>query len=936
MKNKPTLLFLLLLGFLITVADTAMAQSAQRTKIRVGLIEYPGFCYKDTDSIYRGIDVELTYKIVQIMGSDVEIVPCSYSATKLLHMLNEGEIDVAGDIMDTPDRRQHFLYSEQEEGHSYCSVYVNADDKRFLYGDIEQLQKMTYGCEKSVAVRTVFISWCKKYGFVPNIKTYDSYEEVNRAIARREIDAGIIGAETVEGYRIIQKFTPMPYYYLFTKDDVLLKNKFDSALEQLLQKDPLYEQKLYNKYMTAADVGIEAFTHDETKYIHSASTIRVAMVQNNAPFFSMNKGKCNGIIPDYYAHLSDVTGLRFSFLEYENEDKAIAAVLDGECEVLGLTVDDLVTTSQKGLHLTTEYTVLDAALVTKNSCKKVRSVAVNRKNERRISTKIVQQKSLMSLVICPSTDACFEWLQKNKADAVITSIPAAVWHINQHNVSQHALSAMPEINWSISGAVNKHDAVLCSILDKAITISESQMQSIISTNTLQEQTLKSVIERIPPLFFAIFALVMFTMLIIVTVTSMLLHKRHVEAALVERMKQENARKEAELAAVEKNTEEKNVFFSNISHDMRTPLNAIIGFSELAMKEPMDKKEADYLSKIQLSGKLLLDLINDTLTISKINSGKITISTAPVDTDTLINSIVIPIREIAAKKNIEFTVDLTQMRQREIVADVLNLQKIFLNLLTNAIKYTPRGGHVFFKVAFDETAALETTAIVRDDGIGMSSSFLPHLFEPFTQEHRYVSGDSDNSTLSIGGTGLGLSIVKRLVDLMGGTIDVETEVNKGTTFTLHFHFELVPEVPTIKKETEQQAVKTNLAGKKVLVCEDNMLNREIIQAILEEWQMKVVTAENGKQGVELFAASAENEFAVVLMDLRMPEMNGYEAAIAIRRLKREDVVFVPIVALTADVFDNNAQKCYDSGMNAHVAKPVDQQKLHDTLCRLIVR
>src|SRR5574344_1861641 len=261
--------------------------------------------------------------------------------------------------------------------------------------------------------------------------------------------------------------------------------------------------------------------------------------------------------------------------------------------------------------------------------------------------------------------------------------------------------------------------------------------------------------------------------------------------------------------------------------MHTPLNAVIGFTRLAQKENVpEKTKVEYLKKAEMSGVLLLDLINDTLTISKVNSGKMELRLQPCRAIDLLTTVTAPIRESAEKKNIKFTTDFTAIIDEYIAADKLNVEKIFLNLLTNAVKYTPEGGHVWYKAVRDKECDGKVwfTFIVKDDGIGISSEFLPHIYEPFSQEKRagYESM----------GTGLGLSIVKQLVTLMGGTIEVQSEKDKGTSFIVHLEFNKVNPVSSKRKIPEIE-IKAVLAGKKVLLCEDNVLNREIAEAILRD-------------------------------------------------------------------------------------------------------
>jgi signal transduction histidine kinase len=384
-----------------------------------------------------------------------------------------------------------------------------------------------------------------------------------------------------------------------------------------------------------------------------------------------------------------------------------------------------------------------------------------------------------------------------------------------------------------------------------------------------------------------------------------------------------AEREAAVAA-------KDRFFSDISHDMRTPLNAIIGFSGLARRPgtPEEKKD-DYLDKISASGQLLLELISDTLTISQAGSGKLRLNRKPMDSRQVMEELVIPIRAAAEKKNIEFRYENTEPR-RAVLADELSIKKIVLNLLSNAVKYTPEGGRVEFLVSREaaEGRCPDTVIVVRDNGIGMSESFLPHIYEPFAQENR-MGGDG-------GGTGLGLPIVKHLVDLMGGTITVRSQPGAGTEFVVRLPLEETAPLAEECGEAAAPGGPDTLSGKKILLCEDNALNREIACTLLAAKGVTVVSAEDGQSGTAMFSQSEPGSFDAILMDIRMPVMNGYEATEAIRALDRPDAGTVPIIAMTADAYDDDVRRCLSAGMNAHIAKPIDPEELYGKLAAAISR
>ncbi len=397
-----------------------------------------------------------------------------------------------------------------------------------------------------------------------------------------------------------------------------------------------------------------------------------------------------------------------------------------------------------------------------------------------------------------------------------------------------------------------------------------------------------------------------------------------------------------LEQAEKASAAKSEFLSNISHDMRTPLNGIIGFTGLALDCPSPPQVHDYLTKIQSSGSFLLALINDTLDLSRIESGRITISPSVLDSSELLDSVITPIRSVASAKGVRFVVDTSRAPRAFIETDRLNCQKIILNLLSNAVKFTPPGGLVELIIEYLDAAPSAVpvppagapdrqhriaSIIVRDTGIGIGPDFLPRLYEPFTQEH--ASGSEYSS-----GTGLGLSIVKQLVDLMGGSISVSSRPGAGTQFSLTLPFNILPACKSLQHSPPRS--RRTLQNALILVCEDHPMNLEIARALLEKRGMRVITAPNGKIGLDVFLASKTSEISAILMDIRMPVMDGLAAARAIRALPRPDAAGIPIIAMTANAFEDDVKASRDAGINAHLAKPIDPELLYLTLERNILR
>ena len=374
---------------------------------------------------------------------------------------------------------------------------------------------------------------------------------------------------------------------------------------------------------------------------------------------------------------------------------------------------------------------------------------------------------------------------------------------------------------------------------------------------------------------------------------------------------------------------KSDFLSRMSHDMRTPLNGIIGMTYLTKELELPPKVRENLDKIDTSSKFLLSLINEVLDMSKAESGKIELHPEPYDSAVFfryLDSVVLP---LCREKSIRFVVDARPVTSVVPLMDTLRINQVFFNLLSNAVKFTPEGGTVTYRLRehLAENGRLVLEGEVSDTGIGMSDAFQRRLFEPFTQEMR-----NDNSETR--GTGLGLAIVKKLLDLMGCEISVQSRVGTGTTFRMRGEFDCVPAAALDDQpaETEPEQETARLAGLHVLLCEDHPLNREIAKTLLSEKHVMVHIAEDGQQGVREFSNSAAGFYDAILMDVRMPVMDGLEATRQIRRLARPDAGSIPIIAMTADAFADDVQKCLDAGMNGHVSKPIDPQKLYAALCQ----
>ena len=407
-----------------------------------------------------------------------------------------------------------------------------------------------------------------------------------------------------------------------------------------------------------------------------------------------------------------------------------------------------------------------------------------------------------------------------------------------------------------------------------------------------------------------------------------IQQEHSEQEYRKSLEQKNAALELAVQRETKANLAKREFLFNMSHDIRTPMNAIIGFTALAQTHIDDRDQVeDYLKKISVSSQHLLSLINDVLDMSRIENGKVTLETKPVHLPELVGDIGDAIQVGADKKHISFTVDTAGMKNEDVIADPLRLEQILINVLANAVKFTPDGGQISLRIVQKDTAPADYADFefhIKDNGIGMSEEFQKHIFEQFARER--------TSTVSkIQGTGLGLAITKSLVDMMGGRITVESEPGRGSEFTISLRFP-VGEAKAGQMIPVSKA--SGFTGKKLLVVEDNELNLEIASTLLEEAGFEVDTAGNGKIAVEKVEAASAGRYDLILMDVQMPEMDGYEATRRIRALPDKKKAAIPIVAMTANAFEEDQKNALNAGMNGHIAKPLDIQKLFQVLSELL--
>ena len=936
--RRTAVCFLILTCTMVQLALPALAFGRRARKtVKVGVLNNTTYAAQDENGVWRGLDIECLIAISQKAGFDLEFIDSS-NDPDFLGSLDKGTYDIVADVVQTPDRENNYLFTDEAIGNTLSTLAVRSDDDRWDYGNIQQISQMRLGVLSSYASNADFRAWCGKHDATPDITEYENIEQMTAALMNGEIDGEVYTAvyskaDTAK-LRAIMKFLPESFYYAFRRDDVALKNQVDDALSQILTGNADYLTSLKNKYEEQFGVNELPFSAAEKEYIAAHPVFTIAVLSGDAPYYETDKSGTDwGILPDYYAMIAENTGFQFQYRAYPSQAEAIAAVKEGEADILWVFSGGMISSQQYELALTYRFSTANSILLTNtgSDLSAISSIAVIERAADSLQTDLEKAFPDVSVQTYETAQQCARSLADRNTSAILIGLPSATWLINQANTSTYSITPMSGAASDLCGAVDSSNQILCSILNKRIESTRDSFAGLVAKDTLPKSDWKTTLSRVPLIWTLLIVCALLLLVLGLAWTLMMLRRRQRERAAVLAAQAETEKQRMQVLAIQKSTEERNRFFANISHDMRTPLNAITNFIRLAQADNLScEKRAAYLSKAESSSRLLMDLINDTLTVSRLTSGKLQLRPQPCRTGDLVESVVSPIREAAERKRIDFQVDDSRMQDQIILADKLNIEKIYLNLLTNAVRYTPEGGHIWYSIVQDseQDGQLCYTTTVRDDGIGISPAFMPHLFEPFSQEKR-PGYDSV-------GTGLGLSIVRQLVDLMGGSIEASSEIGKGTAFVVKLRFDKVSDAASVPDRISPADDAELLRGKKLLLCEDNALNQEIASALLNSRLATVVCADNGSLGVQLFSESMVGEYDAILMDIRMPVMDGIQAAGIIRALDRPDTRTIPIIAMTADAFSDDVQRCLDAGMNAHVAKPVEPAALYSVLAEYLAK
>ena len=906
--------------------------------IRVGSFE-DTFDYVDENGVRLGYGYELMQALAGYTGWKFEYVKCDWS--NCFDKLENGEIDIMGDISYTDERAQRMLFSDEAMGEEKYILYADLSNMDIGTSDFKSLDGKRIGVLMGTEPEIMLTEWENKNGIHTEHVNVSNNADVEKKLANHEIDGFVSLEESIwseQGISSVTTIGKSGIYFAINKERSDIKTELDYAMRQLEQDSPFFKADLYKKYFTLDY--IQVLTGKEKVWVEEHGGIQIGFLNNDPAIFSMDEetGKLTGMLAEYISYAKDCLGnqtLEFNMQAYDNYDEMLQALQNREIDMIFYVGRNPYFAEQNGYALTNTawtYSLMAVTDEEKFDENKVYTVAVP-KEKYALKQHIAFSYPEWKIVDCDSLDNAADMVIQEKADCFLMGASQALTYDNSQNFKSVPLTKTMEACFAVRGG----EGSLLSILNKTIKAMPSDMLTsalAIYDSTADKVTFLDFIKDNMLAFFVTAGLSVLTIIGIILVLLRKAKKAEAVAKLAAKStKKLNDKLEIALKKAEDASLAKTRFLNNMSHDIRTPMNAILGYAQLMEEELKGKnlpETSDHLEKLRQSGNLLLSIINNVLDMARIESGKMEIDENYGRIEDIRQTLFEIFDDEEKKKNIalHYTINV---EHEHILTDTTKVKEIFANILSNAIKYTPSGGSVMVNIdelVCDEPGYMMVRTRVSDTGIGMSQDYLTKIFDAFTRER--------NTTKSkITGSGLGMSIVKKYVDQLGGTIDVESEPGKGSTFTVTLKNRIADESYYVKRSDESSGTASEiLEGRNILLAEDNDLNAEIAEAILERAGLKVERVEDGIQCVNRITKMPARTYDMILMDIQMPQMNGYKATQEIRHLPDKDKACIPIIAMTANAFEEDKRDAFAAGMNDHIAKPVDLSILISVIAKYI--
>ena len=921
-KSACVMLSLLLLLSAVLPVKAA-AETASAKVVRVGSFE-DTFNYVNEKGARKGYGYELLETLSGYTGWQFEYVTCDWS--DCFEKLKNGEIDIMGGISYTEDRAEEMLFSDEPMGVEKYYLYADLSRADISASDFKTLNGKKIGVLMGTEPEVMLAEWEEKYGLKTEHVNISNNEDVKQKLANHEIDCFVSLEESFWAERGISTITRVGesgIYYAINKNRPDIKEELDDAMRALDEAVPFYTADLYKRYFSMDYTPI--LTGEEKAWLRKHGAIRMGFLASDSGVstFDPATGEFTGVITDYIQFAADCLGnqeLEFQLVGYDSKEAELDALKSGEI--------DMIFHCDQNPNLAEEYHFACTNTTwTSNLMAVTNKQHFNENNVNRIAVpqnKLSLKKYLAfyypqwEIVDCDTQEDAARLVKDGQADCFVTGISSE----NKYS-KKYSFYSVPLVNPVRSCfAVNSGNRSLLSILNK--TIKAMPVNMLAGALAMYKSSARKVTlsDFIKDNFFKVMLISSIAVAVVLLTILMLLQKaRKAEAAArkaASDTQELNAKLQVAVEKAESANRAKSTFLSNMSHDIRTPMNAIIGFTTLALSNIDDTDRVkDYLGKTLASSNHLLSLINDVLDMSRIESGKIHLEEVEVNLSDVLHDLKTIVSGQIYAKQLELYMDAMDVTDEDVYCDKTRLNQILLNLLSNAIKFTPAGGTVSVRVrqlAGKVRGCGQYEFRIKDNGIGMSQEFAQKIFEPFERER--------TSTVSrIQGTGLGMAITKNIVDMMGGTIEVQTAQGKGTEFTV-----CVP----MRAQTEQRPVEkiTELEGLKALVVDDDFNTCDSVTKMLVKVGMRAEWTLSGKEAVLRARQSIEmsDVYHAYIIDWRLPDMNGIEVTRQIRSLHDD----TPIIILTAYDWSDIEVEAKAAGVTAFCAKPMFMSDLRETL------
>jgi signal transduction histidine kinase len=929
-KSVCAMLCLLLL-LSVALPVKAAAETAPAKVVRVGSFE-DTFNYVNEKGARKGYGYELLQTLSGYTGWQFEYVTCDWS--DCFEKLENGEIDIMGDISYTEDRAEEMLFSDEPMGEEKYYLYADLSREDITASDFKTLNGKKIGVLMRAESEVMLTEWEEKYGLKTQHVNIANNEDAKQKLANHEIDCFVSLEEsfwTELGISTITRVGSSGIYYAINKDRPDLKEELDNAMRALEDADPFYTADLYKKYFSLDY--IPALTGEEKAWLKEHGAIRMGFLTSDSGVSTYDPatGEITGTITDYVQFARGCLGnqeLEFHLVGYDDKEAELNALKSGEI--------DMVFHFDQSPNLAEEYRVACT-----NTTWTSNMMAVTNKeyfNENKANRVAVPQNKISlarylafyypqwEIVDCDTQEDAIKRVKDGQADCFVTGVSSEAKYSKNYG-----FYSVPLPNPAKSCfAVNSGNRSLLSILNKTIKAMPANMLTGSLAMYKSASRKVTLSEFLRDNFYMVLQVSSIAVAVILLTILKLLRKARKAEAAARKAANDTQELNAKLQIAVENAESanraKSTFLFNMSHDIRTPMNAIIGYADLASRHLDDPaKLKKYMENIQVCGQNLLMLLNNVLDLARIENDKTEMEYSVSDVEKDFRNCIAMFRNQADSKG-QTLVVTTQLQYPYIYADIPHLTEVCTNLVSNAVKYTGAGGTIRCDVTQkpgEKAGWCDTVVTVADNGIGMSQEFQKHIFEPFERER--------TSTVSkVEGSGIGMGIVKKLVGLMNGTVEMESKIGAGSKFTVTIPCRIASEEEAQAKREINPSDKKCLCGTRILLTEDNDLNAEIATELLQEEGCTVDRAKDGVECVDMLEKAANGTYQIILMDVQMPVMNGYDAARKIRRLDDPQKANIPIIAMTANAFSEDRQMALDVGMNDHVAKPINMNVLVPTL------